>query len=85
MLINYILTAIIGYMIGRIGHIYGGNHNSPHHWIYGLILFLVGSFLWNIYLIFFGAGLFISDLRDFVNLRFWGVDDVQIKKFWGID
>ena len=33
----------------------------------------------------FGLGLFISDLYDFLNLRFYGVDVVEEYKFWGFD
>lgn len=85
----YILMAFIGYAIGRISHILGGHLKSPHHWIYGLVLTIAGLFYysnyWVVYIIVFGIGLFISDFKDFLNMKFYGVDDVKIKKFWGID
>lgn len=85
----YLAIVFLGYVIGRIGHILGGHLKSPHHWIYGLILIIVGIIFrknfWGILALSFGIGLFISDLRDFLSLRFYGVDDVKIKKFWGID
>ncbi len=36
-------------------------------------------------LIAFGVGHTISDLKDMVNLKFYGPDEVEVKKFWGID
>jgi len=39
----------------------------------------------GIYLILFGIGHIISDLKDMIELKFYGVDDVEVKKFWGID
>lgn len=88
-IIIYILIAFIGYAIGRIGHILGGQLKAPHHWIYGFILMVVGLIFyesqWGLYALAFGLGLFISDLKDFLALKFYGVDDVQIKRFWHID
>ena len=86
----YIISLFTGYAIGRIGHILWGHIKSPHHWIYGLIIMIIGRLfivnnLFYILTIFFGLGLFISDLKDFINMKFYGVDDVKIKKFWGID
>lgn len=85
----YILIAFIGYAIGRIGHIYGGQLKSPHHWIYGLILIIVGLIFYKYLLgtiaFYFGVGHFISDLKDFLQLKFYGVDEEGEKKFWGID
>ena len=34
---------------------------------------------------FFGMGIFISDLNDFLNLKFYGVDTVSKFTFWNID
>ena len=88
LLLSCILLGFTGYIIGRIGHIYGGHLNSPHHWIYGALLFFPGIIFNNqfIFLMFsLGFGLIISDLKDFLNLQLWGVDDVEIKNFWGID
>ena len=62
---------------------------APHHWIYGMLALVVGIVLhskwFGIYLILFGIGHIISDLKDMIELKFYGVDDVEVKKFWGID
>jgi hypothetical protein len=83
------LTFVISYAIGRIGHVLGGHLNAPHHWIYGLVAIIVGAIFrdrpWGYYLIVFGLGFVISDFKDMINLKFYGVDDVAVKKFWGID
>ncbi len=67
----------------------GGHLNTPHHWIYGVIALIVGiiyrNTAWGYYLISFGIGFIISDFKDMIDLKFFGVDDVEIKKFWGID
>lgn len=85
----FILVAFLGFVVGRIGHILGGHKKSPHHWIYGYVLIIIGvlfgeGVLWSC-LFLFGVGLFKSDLIDFLKMRFYGVDDVKVKKFWGID
>ncbi len=83
------MIAFAGFSIGRIGHILGGHLNAPDHWIYGILAIIVGSFFhqrsWGIYLIAFGIGHTISDLKDMLNLKFYGPDEVEVKKFWGID
>ena len=83
------LSCFLGYAFGRIGHILGGHYNGPHHWIYGLILLIAGLFFrecfWGIPLFYFGAGVFVSDLKDFLEFKFWGIDDVKVKRFWDID
>lgn len=89
----YIAVAFAGFAIGRAGHILGGQLKAPHHWIYGVVLIAVGmiSFFffyedrWSLCLIAFGLGLAISDLDDMMALKFYGVDDVEVKRFWGID
>ena len=78
------LTCFIGYFIGRLGHVYGGQLKGPHHWIYGVALIIIGWF-YSIYILSLGIGVFISDLRDFIKGRFYGVDEPGRKKFWGID
>lgn len=82
-------VAFFGFTIGRVGHILGGHLNAPDHWIYGVLAIIVGGFLHGhrlgIYLIAFGIGHTISDLKDMLNLKFYGPDKVEIKKFWGID
>lgn len=86
-IVIYLIISFLGFAIGRIGHILGGHLKSPHHWIYGLILTIVGLFLrknpWGIPIFSFGAGLFISDLKDFLALKFYGVDDVKERSFGG--
>ena len=81
--------AFLGYAIGRIGHILGGHLNAPHHWIYGVILTIVGAFFlhaeWGSWLIAFGIGYTLSDFKDMLALKFWGRDDPGPKRFWGID
>ncbi len=85
----FIFMAFAGYFIGRLGHIFGGHLKTPHHWIYGFLLmvpisFFSGSLLWL--LVFsFGAGLFLSDLKDFLKLKFMEPDEKGEKKFWGVD
>lgn len=85
----YFLVAFAGFAAGRIGHILGGDTKSPHHWIYGFLLIIPSVFYRNNFLLLllasFGAGMFVSDLKDFLHLKFYGADDVKIKKFWGID
>lgn len=84
-------VVFIGFAIGRVGHILGGQLNAPHHWIYGVLFIIISVVLWfykkewSLYFICFGLGLTISDLKDMLDLKFWGVDNVEIKKFWGID
>jgi len=93
----YILMAFIGYAIGRISHMYGGHLNVPHHWIYGLILMIAGLSFYKyshrskilkrigMWVFYFGVGLFVSDFRDFLQLKFFGVDEHGPKNFWGVD
>lgn len=93
-----VLTALfsfslfIGYLIGRTGHfICGHKIDFLHHWIYGLILIAVGFIIqlensnleWGISML--GLGVFISDIKDFVNLKFYGRDTHPVRKFWGFD
>ena len=84
----YILIAFTGYAIGRITHIHWGHIKSPHHWIYGLILIILGLIFYKYFLgliaLSFGTGHFISDFKDFLHLKFYGVDEEGEKKFWGI-
>jgi len=82
----------LGYVIGIIVLVLGGLLPAPHHWIYGLLLVILGAVLlfvfkkfYGYYILMFGLGVFISDLYDFLNLRFYGVDVVEEYKFWGFD
>ena len=81
--------AFVGYVIGRISHIVGGHLNAPHHWIYGILAIIVGAIFfnenWGKALIAFGVGHTISDLKDMVDLKFYGRDELGPKHFWGID
>ena len=94
MIIYFLLVAFFGYLLGRIGHAYLNvwmkNPNwLPHHWIYGMILIVLGIIYWNNllaqYALFFGIGHFISDFKDFLKMKFIGPDEEGKKKFWGID
>ena len=85
----YVLLAFGGYAIGRIGHVRGGHLKAPHHWIYGFILVFWGIFFHHNplapFALSFGAGLFISDLIDFLHLKLLSPDPPGKKNFWGID
>lgn len=95
-IIYFLLSGFAGYVIGRWADNYlnfwiGDPHYLPDHWIYGLILMIVGPLLFATFfgwLVFaFGAGHFISDLKDFLNLKFYGSDNKDKTKvrFWHID
>lgn len=85
------IIGFIGFSLGRIGHILGGRLPSPHHWIYALLIIILGFILRSkhpklyLLIIAFGIGLFISDLKDFLNLQFYGADTVDKFVFWSID
>jgi hypothetical protein len=87
--IIYFISASIGYATGRIGHIYWGEIKGPHHWIYGLILVIIGGIyyyrFYGLLAIFLGVGVFISDSKDFIHLKFYGKDLPGKKNFWGLD
>jgi hypothetical protein len=88
-IISALFVAFVGYAIGRFGHIFGGHLNTPHHWIYGLLLIVFGfiyieKFYGDI-ILYFGTGHFISDFKDFLKMKFFGRDEDGVKKFWGID
>lgn len=79
-----IAIAFVGYIIGRIGDYYAGHWDFFHHWIYGVIFVIAGIFIHG-YIVLFGIGLIISDLKDMANLEIYGPDKKTIKKFWGFD
>ena len=95
-IIFILFWTFIGYIVGR----WSDNYLNfwirdpkwlPDHWIYGLLI-MAGSF-WllngNLELAFFcfGFGLFVSDLKDFIHLKFYGSDNKNKEdaKFWHID
>jgi hypothetical protein len=84
-----LLIAFAGYAIGRVSHILGGHIKAPHHWIYGAVLAIAGgifySRIWGFPAMSFGMGLFISDLKDFLKMKIYGVDEPGPKRFWDID
>ena len=80
----FITFLFLGFTIGRIGDKFGGHLNLPHHWIWGILIVVLGIHTYNI-LIPFGLGVFISDFKDFYSLKFWGKDEPKVWKFWNID
>lgn len=87
-IIGSLISAFIGFAIGRLGDKWAGHLNTPHHWIFGLVLIIVGIIFidnWiGILFLSFGIGHFISDLNDFLHMRIWGVDEPHEWKFWSI-
>jgi len=95
-ILNCLLSAFLGYVIGRWSDNYlnlwlKDPAWAPHHWIYGFLLMVVGYIYFNdslgLWIFSFGVGLFVSDLKDFLDLKFWGKDnkDKSKIKFWHID
>ena len=94
-IIIFILSGFIGYVIGRWGDNYVNFWIkdppwAPHHWIYGALLMMGALFLrgnLNIWVFSFGLGLFISDLQDFLDFKFFGSDNKTKEevRFWHID
>jgi hypothetical protein len=87
LIILYIICLVIGYTIGRASHVWWGSaFASPHHWIYGCLLFFIGSWIHWGWLASFGVGLWISDGADFWNCKWYGTDDTtSTPNFWGVD
>ena len=93
LIVTNLILAFVGFAIGRIGHIYGGQMKSPHHWIYGVILMFAGILIflvffeskWSLGLISVGFGLSVSDLEDMADFKVYGVDLPGKKRFWGVD
>jgi Na+/H+ antiporter NhaA len=88
-----IVGLALGYTLGRIGHCYvnvwiGNPAWVPHHWIYGVFI-MAGSFYFSLTLFIamfsFGLGHFISDLKDFLELKFFSPDQDGKKRFFHID
>ena len=94
-IISYgLMAAAAGYILGRIGHCHindliGNPAWVPHHWIYGALLIPTGTHLmtgfWGLVIVFFGIGHFISDLKDFLELKFFSPDAEGPKHFFHID
>ena len=95
-IIIFIAIGFAGYLVGRWSDYYLNFWLkdpvwAPHHWIYGGLLIIATLFFLgnNIGLAvsLFGAGLFISDLSDFLDLKIIGKDnkDKSTRKFWNID
>ena len=84
-----IIGIFIGFAVGRLGDKWGGHLNAPHHWIYGLILIILGVIYLNSYLgivlLSLGLGHFTSDFDDFLHMKIWGVDEPHKWKFWSIE
>ncbi len=94
MIYTYLLLAFVGYLLGRFGHAYlnvwlGNPAWAPHHWIYGVVLMVVGAIFrkesWGWAVFSFGLGLFVSDWVDFTKFKLIGPDAEGPKRFWGFD
>lgn len=95
-IINFIFAAFLGYIIGRWADNYLNIwiHDPiwvPHHWIYGLILMVIGFFYLKdslgIWATCFGTGVLISDLQDFLDFKVFAKDGKtkETRKFWHIN
>jgi len=90
-----LVVTFIGFALGRYGDKYLGNLEklwiipNPHHWIWGALLIFLGGFGSTSFLgltsICFGIGVFVSDLNDFLHLRFFGEEPPHQWKFWHIN
>ena len=94
--LNFLAAAFLGYLVGRWADNYlnvwlNDPPWAPHHWIHGAILIIMGNFWFTyslgLWIIFFGVGLFISDLKDFWNLKLFAPDGKtkETRRFWHID
>lgn len=86
----YIVVALGGYILGRLGHKYGGHWRYvPHHWIYGILLIIIGAIYYQypiaLYLVSVGVGVAISDLYDLLHFRIHIPDQDPQKTFFGFD
>jgi hypothetical protein len=72
-IILFLIFLFLGFSIGRYSDKYYGRLNTPHHWIWGLLLIALG------------IGLFISDLNDFFIIPFYSFMELNhVWKFWSI-
>ena len=95
--ITSILSLFIGFTIGRAGDKYIGPINNvwiipvPHHWIWSFpfatlsFFVFVNNLILSIFFFFFGLGLLISDLDDFLKFRVIEKETSHEWKFWGTD
>jgi len=90
------VAGFLGYLIGRWGDYYlvylmKDPDWAPHHWIYGAIMMIAALFFFEnsleAWIFAFGLGLFVSDLKDFWDMKFYGADnkDKSKRRFWHID
>ncbi|MCX6718525.1 MAG: hypothetical protein NTY81_02915 [Candidatus Staskawiczbacteria bacterium] len=95
-IVNFLIAGFLGYLVGRFSDNYvniwiGDPKWIPHHWITGLLIAIIGIFFFQnnlqIWIFSFGAGVFVSDLKDFLNLKFFASDGKtkENRKFWHID
>jgi hypothetical protein len=78
----YALILFVSFSISnRVDQTIGGYIGIPYHqWIYVVVLFVVGVFLYKkfkkIFLIFLiiGAIIVAFDFRDMLSLEYWGID-----------
>lgn len=94
--IIFVAVSFLGYAIGRWADNYlnfwmGDPDWAPDHWVYGFVLMYAGIVVFDgyieLYLFAFGLGHFMSDLNDFMRLKFFGKDNKRRNKvaFWHID
>jgi len=88
--IALLISGFFGFALGRFGDKYFGYLEKlwiipiPHHWLLGAFFTVLGLF-WQTYLSSFGIALFISDLNDFLHLRFFGPEPPHTWRFWSIN
>jgi len=95
-IVNFLIAGFLGYVIGRFSDNYvniwiGDPKWIPHHWIPGFLLMIIGiTFFQNnlqLWIFSFGLGLFISDFKDFLDLKTFEKDGKtkETRRFWNID
>ena len=94
-IIIFLVVTFLGYTIGRwidyINILMKDPPWLPHHWIPGVILMAIAFFyfkdIWELSIYSFGFGLFISDYKDFIELKLFARDKKTKNKwrFWNID
>ena len=97
-IIVLLTITFIGYIVGRVSHIIGGQLGDrgvdvkywPHHWVFGVLAIIIGALLYEKdfgkWFVAFGVGHIISDLNDLIKGRVFDTSqEPDIKKFWGTD